>query len=422
MIRLPAAFAVLLAAGCPSADAPPAPEAETADAAPRPFREVLAEKLGTDAAPPEDAVALFDGETFFGWRIDEAPDGVWSVEDHAIVGRGEAADILFTAMPWIDGQLTLEVKLSPGGNSGVFVRSALDPKDLKADTFELNLASTHPEGYTTGSVVGRKKVRDPWPAVDDGRWHELVVTLTEDAVAWSLGGGEEVRMDLTPEDRRFGYIGLQHRAGDVAFRRVLFRPDLPRTLTGGFEGWRVVNQKMKDGTLAEVSFEPSGDGFRATGGPGFLESEATYADFVFRGVFTTGAPDTNSGLFYRTVKGTPEAPSNGYEVQVHNGFEGPERKPTNAGTGAVFRRQDARIVAAEDGSPAALTVNAYGDRVMTWVNGYPVVDWTDGREPDDNPRRGKRLEAGHLSFQAHDPGTDVSVRAVGVTAFPAGDE
>ncbi|MCP4505153.1 MAG: DUF1080 domain-containing protein, partial [Fuerstiella sp.] len=48
----------------------------------------------------------------------------------------------------------------------------------------------------------------------------------------------------------------------------------------------------------------------------------------------------------------------------------------------------------------------------TFVNGYQVVNWEDDRKPDENPRRGRRLDAGHISLQGHDPTTDLDFRAL----------
>ena len=48
--------------------------------------------------------------------------------------------------------------------------------------------------------------------------------------------------------------------------------------------------------------------------------------------------------------------------------------------------------------------------IATWVNGYPVADWTDRRRPNENPRRGLRTKAGTIMIQGHDPTTDLSFR------------
>lgn len=60
---------------------------------------------------------------------------------------------------------------------------------------------------------------------------------------------------------------------------------------------------------------------------------------------------------------------------------------------------------------------AQGDRFASWVNGYQVVNWQDTRKPSDNPREGRRLEAGHLSLQGHDQTTDLDFRSVDVHEF-----
>jgi len=54
------------------------------------------------------------------------------------------------------------------------------------------------------------------------------------------------------------------------------------------------------------------------------------------------------------------------------------------------------------------------------VNGDPVASWTDTRAKDDNPRKGLRLAAGHLSLQGHDPTTDILFRNIRAAEFPKG--
>jgi hypothetical protein len=59
-----------------------------------------------------------------------------------------------------------------------------------------------------------------------------------------------------------------------------------------------------------------------------------------------------------------------------------------------------------------MTVIARGAHLSTWINGYQVVDWTDTRTLDPNPRNGIRLEAGVIQLQAHDPLTDLEYRVI----------
>ena len=421
MTRLLAALTLLSAFGC-EAEAPPATGFPGTSAPPSGASAAaeITRSLGLTGDEQEGGVlALFDGETLFGWRQDGS--GEWRVEDGAIVCDGGPEDILFTAVPWADFELTCEFRVPKGGNSGVFVRSTLDPQDVAADCYEVNICGEHPEGYTTGSIVGRLKATGIDPA-DDKLWHQLSVVCDGPRVTTSVDGEDGAALMGVggPGDRAAGYIGLQHREKAVAFRNVRLRPlNLEPLFDEALDGWHTVAQNLKDGSTADFAFERTDRGVVATGGPGFLESDRELADFVARVKVTTRGDGLNSGVFFRAEPGTPDAPSNGYEMQVSNAFEDGERsKPADFGTGAIFRRQPARRVMADDNEMAVLTLVADGPRFMTWVNGYPTVDWTDDREPNANPREGLRLEAGRLSLQAHDPTTDVLFHSVEVAELP----
>ena len=70
----------------------------------------------------------------------------------------------------------------------------------------------------------------------------------------------------------------------------------------------------------------------------------------------------------------------------------------------------ARVTIYRDGEPFTMTIIAAGPHVATWVNGVQVTDWTDRRDPHDNPREGRRGKAGPIQLQAHDADTDVEFR------------
>ncbi len=66
----------------------------------------------------------------------------------------------------------------------------------------------------------------------------------------------------------------------------------------------------------------------------------------------------------------------------------------------------------------AATLVADGPHFTTWVDGVQVVDWTDDRDPHENPRQGLRLEAGHFSLQGHDPTTNLQFRKLRLANLP----
>ena len=127
-------------------------------------------------------------------------------------------------------------------------------------------------------------------------------------------------------------------------------------------------------------------------GPGGLESEAKFADFVMQLEIRTNPKDAthhpNSGVFFR---GTAGVFWSGYESQIHNEYkDGDRTQPDDYGTGAIYRNQAAREVVANDGEFFTKTIVARGRHLSVWVNGYPVTDWEDTHPEGTNVRKPRR--------------------------------
>ena len=360
-------------------------------------------------------ISLFDGETLFGWQANNDPEAGgtnWSVQDGVITAdRGEQG-LLVTRVPFADFELRCDYRLARGGNSGIFLRTTFRPMDVLRDCYELNMCDSHPE-YATGSLVGRAKVGE---ALDgEGDWKTFRVRCEGPRIRVQFDGRDILEYtDETAAPRLAGFIGLQKNVGRIEFRNIYLRPLGTEPIFNGqdLDGWREVPGSKSEFSVVDGTIH-------AASGPGFLETTGTWADFILQGQARTNGRNLNSGIFFRALPGTAEAPSNGYEFQIHNGFrDGDRTQPVDAGTGAIFRRQPARRVVGNDGEWLTLTLVAHGPRFATWVNGYQVCDWEDDRSPDDNPRRGRRLEAGHISLQGHDPTTDLDFRGLRVAEFP----
>ena len=210
------------------------------------------------------------------------------------------------------------------------------------------------------------------------------------------------------EDSPFFYWGYNAvPQGDVSGMDAI-KPK--GTLTSLFDGKTLAGWTLCDKAEAEVV-----DGsIRLTKGSGSLESEGKYGDFVLQlEYFTPVRPDgkgINSGVFFRCIPGET---MNGYECQILNKpGENDYEKFIGTDTGGLFRRQVGRNVGPKDGEWNYITIAARGNRMATWVNGIQVTDWTDEREPHDNPRNGCRVEAGTIQFQGHDPGTEILFRNI----------
>jgi hypothetical protein len=365
-------------------------------------------------APPESAegwISLFDGATLFGWEPGR-PDAAWRVADNTLTAEDGPPGLLVTTSEFADFELCCDVRVAAGGNSGIFLRTLAAPADPARDCYEFNVCDTH-ELFPTGSLVGLTK-----PAVataGDGRWLACRIRAEGPTITAWLDGRQILEyVDERPQARRRGRIGLQSNGGTVAFRGVLLKPlgTVPIFNGRDLSGWHEVPGGTSRFTVAD-------EAIHVAGGRGFLETDGMWSDFVLQARVRTNGPRLNSGIFFRAMRGTAEQPSNGYELQIHNGFrDGDRSQPADFGTGGIYRRSPARRVVGDDGTWQTLTLAATGRHLAAWVDGEQVTDWTDDRPADDNPRQGARTAAGHLSLQGHDPTTNLDFRDLSIAELP----
>jgi len=418
LVICPLCLPLLSLAGCGSTTTPTtqtspassvtsvAPEAESA--APAAASEVSEDITSpvTEAPRPladvelaQGWVSLFDGETLFGWT--SANEANWRVADGAIVVDQGEPGLLCTTTQFSDYVFHVEFRSAPGTNSGVFLHTPPNPKDPAVDCYELNIADSD-NPFPTCSLVKRAKTPGNFDSSD---WQTYDVTVMGDNVIVNLDGAQV--LDYTdPKPLHRGHIGLQLNQGKVEFRNIKLKPLNTKSLFNGKDlaGWKTYPEMPSKFTVTDEGW------LNVKDGRGQLETEGSYGDFVLQLECITHAEQLNSGFFFRCI---PGGPMNGYESQIHNGFrEEDRRKPVDCGTGGIFRRIDARLVAANDLQWFYKTVVADGAHIATWVNGYQVVDWIDDRTPDENPRKGLRLEPGTIMIQGHDPTTDISFRNI----------
>lgn len=418
----------MLVAGCGTAATDPNSPSTTSDPVGNVGTPVSESKAPAPSAPPVESVefvappltadeiqqgwiSLFDGRSLFGWQVPTVSN--WHVEDGTIVVDNGEKSLLLTPFELDDFELRCDFQLAAGGNSGLFLRTAENPASPATDTYELNICDSHPT-HKTGSLVGRF-VAENVPAVESD-WHTFRVLFEGPKIQVWLDEKQIVDfVDTSDAVRLTGRLGLQMNEGRAAYRNVCVRPLKFRPLLNGQDtsGWNVVPDSKSQFTINEGLLHISD-------GPGFLETADTFGDFAMKVEARINGDGLNSGVFFRAKKGTAEAPSHGYEMQLHNGTkDGDRAKPADFGTGAIFRRIPARYVVASDREFLTAVLIAQGDRFASWVNGYQVVNWQDSRKPSDNPREGLRLEAGHISLQGHDPTTNLDFRSVDVHEFQA---
>lgn len=352
-------------------------------------------------------IRLFDGKTLYGWQ--STSDANWHVECHELVADDGSPGLLLTTSAFSDYHLQLQFRSVSGCNSGVFLHATQGSSDVTRDCYEVNIAKPD-NPFPTGSLVQRK-IASAAPQSPHMAWRTLDIIMQGSHVMVQLDGQTVVDyVDADPIRR--GRIGLQYRSGDVRLRNILLKPLRMKSLFNGRDltGWRT--DKALDSMISVTDH----GALHIQNGKGQVETEEAFADFVFRTEIFCNGKELNSGVFFRCIAGDLWM---GYESQIHNGFEqGDRNRPSNCGTGGIFRRQDARLVMADDFEWFYKTIVADGSHMGVWVNGIQVSDWTDMRPPHVNPRRGKRVKAGTIVLQAHDPTTDISFRDIAVAEMP----
>jgi hypothetical protein len=421
------AFAISLAVVCAILFLPTACKISAAEPAAAP-NQLTPEQIA------DGWISLFDGESLFGWT--PTSDANWKVENGAItVSEGEQG-FLATTAEFADYELHVEFKAPASTNSGIFLRTPLRPTDPSKDCIELNIAPRN-NPFPTGSIVGRSRLNamprsesrgdpdiDPW----DGHWHTFHVVIGDEKMGKWIDGRYashallSTKIDGTPAiTPRRGHISLQFREGPVAFRNISLKPLglKPMLNDKDLTGWNTKNAEASKFEVVppEDAFAPGATSeLHVTNGRGILETDASYGDFVMQLDAYVDGDGLNSGVFFRSI---PREYANGYESQIHNGFKDNDpTKPTDFGTGAIYRRTPARRVVSKDREWFTKTIVATGPHIAVWVNGYQVTDWTDTRPPHENPREGLRTKPGTISLQGHDPTTNLRFRNLKIAELP----
>ena len=163
---------------------------------------------------------LLDGTTLNGWNV--VGDANWAVVEGTAQATSGGNSYLVTAQSYGDFQLTADVFVAPGGNSGIFVRCQ-EPTNIQAtNCYEVNLYDTRPDpSYRTGAIVNVSK---PLATVNaDGKWTSVDITAQGTKLIVVMDGQKTVEIDHTGHTR--GPIALQYGQGAkvVRFRNVRIR-------------------------------------------------------------------------------------------------------------------------------------------------------------------------------------------------------
>ncbi len=170
-----------------------------------------------------------------GWQQIGGRTGSWQFEDGLLYTDGSGGGWLSTVRQYDDFELSLEFRISPGGNSGVFLR-APHAGDPAYTGMEIQILDDYAEQYDslrpgqyTGSIYDVQAPSERASKKAD-QWQKMVITCRGPLVKIVLNGNKVVDTDLTYFPYKYeahpglprsgGYIGLQSHGSRVEFRDI----------------------------------------------------------------------------------------------------------------------------------------------------------------------------------------------------------
>jgi hypothetical protein len=353
----------------------------------------------------EGWILLFDGKTTFGWEI----TGPAKVKKGQLVLGGDQATTASTTVQLEEMDLRFEYSGTDIGQAKLVLNKigtslAIGPKAYK--------------GWVQGDVHLRSRgsTKGTFQTVD--------------------GTGKGFYISASKSRSRTAVTFQVKAKSNLMLRSVKVKPC---GLKSVFNGKDLTGWKYFKGKRFKSKFGVSKNGeLTIKNGPGDLQTNGQWADFVLQIECKTNGNYLNSGVFFRCQPGKYQQ---GYEAQIHNKFLPPPGREyqlqvfdpkshkrvatkkvkylaADYGTGAIYNRQPARLQTAKDKEWFTMTVIARGRHIAVWVNGMQVTDWTDNRPLSENARSGCRLAKGPISLQGHDPTTDLRFRNIRIAELP----
>lgn len=189
----------------------------------------------------QSSQALFNGKDLTGW-VELGSQDAWSVEDGVLLCSGEKTGYawLCTQEKYGDFELTLDWKISEGGNAGVFLRVPKREGRASMEGFEVQIrddAQDENLSDVSGAIFRRVNARGIYskPA---GQWNTYRITCLNRQVRVVLNGQLAAKADMdqvepldqdppmadVPDE---GFIGLQNHGDRVSFRNISIRKLCP---------------------------------------------------------------------------------------------------------------------------------------------------------------------------------------------------
>jgi hypothetical protein len=170
--------------------------------------------LAGDATEDDEGfVSIFNGKDFSGW-VSMGNMAGWQIKDGKIRSEGETGGYWLRAEDKYHNYiLKVDWKISKGGNSGVYIRSAKEGIPWETG-YEVQISNAPRDDlHCTGSLYGHAAV-DPRPDETPDKWHTFELRCEGNHITVTSDGVKCISFDQSTADKSKdkaleGYIGLQ---------------------------------------------------------------------------------------------------------------------------------------------------------------------------------------------------------------------
>jgi len=392
-------------------------------------------------------IELFDGATLFGWK--QVGEGKWTVENGVLSSATDNQSTLVTTTSFFDYDLKVDYRVRSDCRPQLLIGCGREGETVKGTWCEAlpegrPARSSAIDENTPGKPIEAPPTKNKRSTSTDSETrvelHVRVaagrVTELDFAVKRDDGRGRGGEADLSRNTKPPSTEGhLAILGGEyIAILGIKLRPLKTSPLFNGKDlaGWKELPDSKAKFTVSDQGF------LQVKNGPGNLQTEGQWADFVLQADCRGKGEALNGRIFFRSPA---EDCQQGYSVQIHENFD--ENNPreytiedfdpkTNEpagsrkekfaaadyGTGGIHGLQPARKQVAREGEWLSLAVVAHGRHMGAWVNGIMVSDWTDNRPLDASALKGCRLKKGPISLQGNEAISDMSFRNIRIAELP----
>ena len=362
-------------------------------------------------------LSLFDGTSSYGW---DSFSG-WSLQDQLLSSSMSGDRHIVTALPFADFVLNFDYRLN-ATPSGAAVRVRAPHSGDPADSgYRIALGDTRPE-WPVGSIVLRSKNTRPAPPLN--AWHTVSIEANGSHIVVRIDGQQTA--ETTDEAAKAGYIQFEStRGAKLDLRNINLHPLNVNPLFNGTDlsGWKSIPFAPRPGSgvghsIVKIfgggnakphtaNWSVRGGAIHGESGPGSLESNGTYDDFVLQLAGGAEIEDRKKkeafpAIYLRNDGGTT---ATGYPVGIGTksgqieGLIQPRRPLTTQNS-------------------MAETIVAGGHVFGIYVNGVLETLYTDTRPEGPTTKVGAKIKAGTLSLDLPDDIKSIDVRSLAVAAVP----